>query len=84
MQVIPATTYESISAGPAMSCAASPVATKMPAPMIAPTPRLVSVTGPSTRRSRFSPFISSRSSSSGFLAKSCCFFMPDAPERFDG
>src|SRR5262245_35401411 len=38
--------------------------------MIAPTPRLVSWTGPSTRRRRFSPAISSRSSLSGFLAKS--------------
>src|SRR5439155_1693886 len=61
MQVTPATTYESMSAGPATLCAAAPVATKMPAPMMAPTPRLVSWTGPRTRRSRFSPAISSNS-----------------------
>src|SRR6185295_10640544 len=69
MQVTPATTYETISAGPATLWAAAPVATKMPAPMIAPTPRAESWTGPSTRRSRFSPFISSSSISRGFLAK---------------
>ena len=63
-------TKESISAGPALSWAAMPVSTKMPVPMMAPMPRLVSCTGPSTRRRRFSPFISSSSSSSGFLAKS--------------
>jgi len=38
--------------------------------MIAPTPRLVSWTGPSTRRKRCSPAISSSSNLSGFLAKS--------------
>ena len=70
MQAIPATTNESISAGPALSCAASPVRTKIPVPMIAPTPRLVRPTGPSTRRRRFSPFISSRSMLRGFLANS--------------
>src|SRR5512140_851150 len=70
MQVMPETTYESMSAGPATLCAAAPVATKMPAPMIAPIPRLVSWTGPRTRRSRFSPFISSRSMASGLRANS--------------
>ena len=57
---------------PARPCRAlpRPVRTKMPVPIIAPTPRLVSVTGPRTRRSRFSPFISSSSRASGFLSKS--------------
>src|SRR5436190_13933842 len=41
--------------GPATSLAAAPVATKMPAPMMAPTPRAVSVTGPRTRLRRLSP-----------------------------
>ncbi len=45
-------TKESISAGPALSWAATPVSTKMPVPMMAPTPRAESCTGPSTRRSR--------------------------------
>src|SRR4029453_9647608 len=68
MQVIPATAYEPISGGPATLRAAAPVATKIPAPMIAPTPRLVSWIGPSTRRSRFSPAISSSNWASDFLA----------------
>ncbi len=38
MQAMPATTNESISAGPVLSCAATPVRTKMPVPMMAPTP----------------------------------------------
>src|SRR5262245_6022689 len=42
----------------------------MPAPMIAPTPRLESCTGPSTLFSRFSPFISSSKCSSDFVANS--------------
>ena len=42
----------------------------MPVPMIAPTPRLVSPTGPSTLLRRFSPFISSRSMLRGFLSVS--------------
>jgi len=42
---MPATTYETISAGPPTLWAAAPVATKIPAPMIAPTPRAVSWTG---------------------------------------
>ena len=41
MQVTPATTYDSISAGPAVLCAAAPVATKMPAPITAPMPSAV-------------------------------------------
>src|SRR5262245_39505229 len=39
----------------------------MPAPMMAPTPSAVSCHGPSTRRRRFSLFISSRRSARGFL-----------------
>src|SRR5436305_13149329 len=65
----PETTNDSISAGPVLSWAAMPVSTKMPVPMMAPTPRAESWTGPRTRRSRFSPFISSRRSARGFLAK---------------
>src|SRR5260221_2611565 len=57
-------------AGPAMLRAIAPVETKIPAPITAPIPRLVSVTGPRTRRSRFSPFISSRRRLRGFVAKS--------------
>src|SRR6266571_2869074 len=64
---MPATVYDSISAGPPTLCAAAPVATKMPAPMMAPMPRLVSWIGPSTRRRRCSPFISSSRISRGFL-----------------
>src|SRR5262245_8643909 len=58
-------------AGPASMAATRPVMTKMPAPMIAPMPRDVSPTGPSTRRSRFSPSASARSVASDFLANSC-------------
>ena len=68
MQAMPAATKDSMSAGPALSWAAWPVSTKMPVPMIAPTPRLVSCTGPRTRRRRFSPFASSRSMARGFRA----------------
>src|SRR5919198_2036475 len=56
--------------GPAMLAAVLPVVTKMPAPMMAPIPSDVRATGPRARRSRFSPFISSRSVSSDFLANS--------------
>src|SRR5262245_29347573 len=62
-----------MSAGPAVECAASPVATKIPAPMTAPMPSAVSVTGPSARRSRWSPAISSSSTCNDFLAKSWSF-----------
>src|SRR6185436_10543177 len=68
MQANPATTNESIRAGPVLSWAATPVSTKMPVPMMAPTPRLVSWTGPRTRRSRFSLFISSSRRLSGLVA----------------
>ena len=36
-------------AGPALAAAAWPVSTKMPVPMIAPTPSMISCQGPSTR-----------------------------------
>src|SRR5580765_1664068 len=70
MQAIPDITNDSISAGPVLSCAATPVRTKMPVPMMAPIPIAVRETGPSTRRRRCSPAISSRSSLSGFFANS--------------
>ena len=55
MHVIPAATIESIMAGPAFSAAATPVNTKMPVPMMAPTPSAVRPTGPSTRLRRLLP-----------------------------
>src|SRR4029453_2030649 len=55
-------------AGPVVCRAMAPVVTKMPAPMTAPTPRAVSWTGPRTRRSRFSPFSSSRRGLRGLRA----------------
>src|SRR5438045_2400601 len=70
MQVTPANMYETMRAGPAVLFAASPVATKMPAPMTAPMPRAVSVTGPRMRRKRCSPAISSSRTWSDFFAKS--------------
>ena len=63
-------------AGPALSAAATPVNTKMPVPMMAPTPRAVRPTGPSTRLRRFSPSTSARSFSRGFVAKSCFRMLP--------
>ena len=48
---MPAMIIESTSAGPANCAAAVPVMTKMPAPMIAPTPSVVRLNGPSVRRS---------------------------------
>jgi hypothetical protein len=70
MHAIPAAANERITPGPALSCAATPVRTNMPVPITAPTPRLVKVTGPRTRRSRFSPFNSSSSRLRGFLSNS--------------
>src|SRR5579872_5218483 len=67
MQVMPETTKESIRAGPVRSCAATPVSTKMPVPMMAPTPKLESWTGPRMRRSRFSLRSSSSSMACGFV-----------------
>ena len=49
MQAMPAATKESTRAGPVLSWAATPVSTKIPVPMIAPMPMLVSCSGPSTR-----------------------------------
>src|SRR6266581_239390 len=70
MQAMPDITNDSIRAGPVLSWAATPVRTKMPVPMMAPTPRLVSAAGPSTRRSRCSPAISFMSVSYDLVAKS--------------
>src|SRR4051812_13031536 len=72
----------SINAGPDLSCAAIPVRTKMPVPMMHPTPRLVSATGPSTRRRRCSPFISSRSTSSDLVRNSWFAIVPDSPPEW--
>src|SRR5690606_6456944 len=58
-------------AGPASSAAARPVTTKIPAPIIAPTPSDVSETGPSTRFSRCSPAISAASNSKLFRTHNC-------------
>lgn len=69
MQATPATVNDSIKAGPVLSCAVNPTRTKIPVPMIAPTPRLVRVIGPRTRRRRFSPFISSNNIESGLVLK---------------
>src|SRR5438093_8548657 len=77
---MPATTNERMSPGPALSWAASPVSTKMPAPMMAPTPRAVRLTGPSTRRSRCSPSISESRTATGLTAKSWLrSFIPAPP-----
>ena len=64
---MPATTNESVSAGPARVAEATPVRTKMPVPMIAPMPIAVSAHGPSDRLrppSSFAP--SARIRASGF------------------
>src|SRR5436190_3095240 len=42
-------------AGPVCEAAASPVSTKMPVPMMAPTPKVTRLTGPSTRLRLCSP-----------------------------
>ena len=65
----PAKIIESTSAGPANCAAAVPVITKMPAPMIAPTPSVVRLNGPSVRRS-VSVCASAVSSSIDFRVKS--------------
>src|SRR5690348_3100408 len=57
--------------GPASLAATRPVITKMPAPMMAPTPSEVRPIGPRMRRSRFSPRASASSISSDLVAKSC-------------
>src|SRR6202790_5917954 len=51
-----------------------PVRTKMPVPMIAPTPRLDKCIGPSTRRRRCSPRNSSSSTLCGLVMKYWLFF----------
>src|ERR1017187_8775042 len=55
-------------AGPVYCAAVVPVSTKMPAPMMAPIPKVIRFTGPSTRLSECSPTCpaSSRSVLSGF------------------
>ena len=45
--------------------------TKMPAPMMAPTPSEVRLIGPRMRRRRFSPAASACSVSSDFVANNC-------------
>src|SRR5262249_10897389 len=70
-----------MTAGPALLAAVSPVVTKMPAPMMAPTPSDVRAIGPRARRSRFSPSISLRRFSSDLRAKSCCRSMSASGRR---
>src|SRR5207244_4920917 len=60
---MPASTMESGTAGPAYSAAATPVSTKIPAPMIAPTPSAVRWSGPRVR-------LSERSDSTSASARS--------------
>src|SRR5271157_2902502 len=55
MQPTPASTYDNMMAGPAYREAADPVSTKMPAPMMAPIPRVIKLTGPSARFRLCSP-----------------------------
>src|SRR5262249_61262964 len=68
---MPATTKDSMMAGPASWAATRPVITKIPEPMMAPLPSEVSEIGPRTRRRRLSPSASARSVSRDFLANSC-------------
>src|SRR3954463_15952279 len=62
-------TIERVSAGPACWEATSPLRTKMPAPITAPTPSVTSASGPSSRRSVPAPASASRVARS-FLTKS--------------
>ncbi len=57
--------------GLAYSRATRPVVIKMPAPMIAPIPSAVSVTGPRTRRRRFSSAPRGWSNFGGNVANNC-------------
>src|SRR5580698_2188254 len=52
---MPASTNDKTIAGPAYFAAADPVRTKMPAPMMAPIPRVIRFTGPSARLRLCSP-----------------------------
>src|SRR5450755_3652190 len=52
---MPAKTKLRATAGPAWSAAAWPVSTKIPAPMMAPMPSVMRLTGPRERLSVFSP-----------------------------
>ena len=67
MQVTPASTNDSTIAGPE-SPIASPMMTKMPVPMIAPTPSAVRSSAPTERRSRV-PSAASSSCSLGLVTK---------------
>src|SRR2546426_5916811 len=62
---------ETGTAGPAYRAAATPVSTKIPAPIIAPTPSAVRCSGPSVRRSDRSDIVSAsaRSAAMGLVAK---------------
>src|SRR3954454_4972309 len=57
VQATAASTKDRMTAGPAVT-APSPITTKMPVPMIAPTPIAVSPTGPTERLSPASPWVS--------------------------
>src|SRR5882672_2173845 len=80
---MPATTNDSRMPGPASVAATRPVMTKMPAPMMAPTPNDVSPIGPRIRRSRFSPSISACNCSSDFVANNP-FNMSRSPRHLAG
>ena len=54
MLTIPAMTYDSVMPGPAYVAAATPVRTKMPAPIMAATPNAVRLTTPRERLRRCS------------------------------
>src|SRR6478736_6561398 len=71
MHASPATMYETMRAGPAVFRAASPVATKIPAPITAPMPKAVNVTGPSARFNRLSLSMSANRTFSDFVANNC-------------
>src|SRR5208337_288712 len=55
MQPTPASTYDNMMAGPAYREAADPVSTKMPAPIMAPIPNVIKLTGPRARFRLCSP-----------------------------
>jgi hypothetical protein len=57
-------------AGPALAAAAWPMSTKMPAPMMLPTPSAIRLQAVSVRRSGTAS-ASATSTAIGFLAKKC-------------
>src|SRR5580692_1404922 len=67
---MPATTNDSTTAGPALSAAAWPVSTKIPVPMMAPTPSSMRSIAPSARLSPRSSAASERRVSIDLVAKS--------------